>query len=93
MLPNGLPYSRFGFSVSRRIGKAVVRNRAKRRLREIVRQRQHAIRPGYDIVFIGRRPIVNASHAELVQAVETLLRRAKLWVASEVEEDTRAAQE
>lgn len=79
VLPNDLPFSRFGFSVSRRVGGAVVRNRTKRRLREVVRQRQHQIRPGYDLVFIARPPIVRASHQELVQAVENLLQRAQLW--------------
>ncbi len=81
-MPNGLGYSRFGFAVSRRIGKAAARNRVKRRLREIVRQRQNNIRPGYDLVFIARRPIVKASHPDLVAAVETLLRRANLWIAA-----------
>jgi len=66
--------------VSRRVGKAVVRNRSKRRLREIVRQRMAHIRPGYDVVFIARPSMVHASHEDLVRAVETLLRRAHLWV-------------
>jgi len=79
VLPNDLPYSRFGFSVSRRVGGAVVRNRVKRRLREIVRRCQHHIRPGYDVVLIARRPIVTSTHEELVHAVETLLRRSHLW--------------
>lgn len=81
VLPNGLPYSRFGFSVSRRVGKAAKRNRAKRRLREIVRQRQNSIRPGYDLVFIARPPIVDAPHEALVAAVESLLREARMWRA------------
>jgi len=84
-LPNELPYSRFGFSASRRVGGAVARNRSKRRLREIVRQRQHHIRPGYDVVFIARPPMMRASHEELVRAVVTLLQRARLWEAEDEE--------
>ncbi len=53
-LPNGLRFSRYGFSVSRRVGGAVVRNRMKRRLREIMRRMP--LRPGWDIVFIARSP-------------------------------------
>ncbi len=49
-------------------------------MREIVRQRMSRIRPGYDVVFIARPPLVTASHEELVRAVETLLRRAQLWL-------------
>ncbi len=64
-----------------------MRNRVKRRLREIVRRRQHHIRPGYDVVFIARRPIVNSTHEELVRAVETLLRRSRLWQESVGEEN------
>ncbi len=56
-----------------------MRNRSRRRLREIVRQRMTYIPPGYDIVFIARPRLVTATHAELVQAVEDVLRRARLW--------------
>ena len=77
-MPNGLPESRFGFSVSRRIGKAVVRNKIKRRLREATRLRMAQIRPGWDIVFIARKPIGQASYQEIDAACARLLRRASL---------------
>jgi len=64
----------------------VTRNRVKRQLREIVRRRQASIKPGYDLVFIARRPFVHASHAQQVEAVETLLRRARLWQSGDVED-------
>ena len=47
---------RVGFTVSRKVGTAVERNRVRRRLREIVRRTAPAgMRPGYDYVLIGRR--------------------------------------
>ena len=81
VLPNGLEYSRFGFSVSKRVGKAVVRNRVKRLLREATRFREPAIPPGRDLVFIARSPIKEASFQEVDQAVENLLRQAGLLSA------------
>jgi len=78
VLPNELEYSRFGFSVSSRIGKAVQRNKIKRRLREATRLRIDEIKPGWDIVFIARNPIRDATYAEMDRACARLLRRAHL---------------
>lgn len=77
-LPNGKAYSRFGFSVSKRIGKAVVRNRVRRRLREAIRLRRTAIAPGWDVVFVARAPSAEATYHQLAQACERVLRRAQL---------------
>jgi ribonuclease P protein component len=81
VLPNGLDHSRFGFSVSRRVGKAVIRNRVKRLLRETARLRQVVIPPGQDLVFIARDPIREANLQEVDLAVEELLRQAGLLSA------------
>lgn len=83
ILPNDLPYSRFGFSVSRRIGKAVLRNQIKRRLREAVRLRMDQIQTGWDLVFIARNPIRNADFHEIDAACARLLRRASLLTTVE----------
>ena len=76
VLPNGLPHSRFGFAVGKRVGKAVVRNRVKRRLREAVR----AYRPagGCDVVVIARPAAAGAEFARLSAALRSLFARAHL---------------
>jgi ribonuclease P protein component len=75
-VPNGLGISRYGFSVSKQLGKAVVRNRTKRVLREILRKLP--LSPGGDIIFIARRPAAGARYGELESAVRDLLSRARL---------------
>lgn len=82
-LANDLPYSRFGFAVSSRIGNAVVRNRIKRRLREIMRLRMATVRPGCDIILIARKPIRSAEYHQLETACARLLRRAQLLLDEE----------
>ena len=67
---------RVGFSVSKKIGKANVRNLVKRRLSEIVRQNLDLITPGYDLVFVARPPIVALSYGELEKNVLFLLKKS-----------------
>lgn len=78
VLANQRSYSRFGFSVSSRLGGAVVRNRIKRRLREAMRLRMAAIQPGWDIVVIAKRPVSQADFHQMDAACARLLRRAHL---------------
>jgi len=74
--PNEEDFSRFGVTAGRSIGSAVQRNRAKRRLRDIIRQRRLDIQPGWDIIFLARQPIIFAHHKDLVEAIDQLISRA-----------------
>ena len=76
VLPNGLALSRYGLSVGKRVGKAVVRNRVKRLFRAILRLT--SLEPGWDIVFIARPATAKADYANLKRAIEGLLSRARL---------------
>lgn len=78
-LPNELPASRFGFSASKRVGGAVVRNRVRRRLKEIIRLRLPMIAPGWDVVLIARPPIAQADYRQIETALDRLLRQAGLY--------------
>ncbi len=77
--PNGLPVSRFGISVSRRLGGAVRRNRVKRLLRESVRRQLDIIRPGWDVVLIARKGIVGKDLPSVDRALSELLGRAQVY--------------
>ena len=70
---------RVGLSVSKRIGNAVQRNRAKRRMRAALTPFIKHIAGGFNVIFVARQEVLTAPFEELSRQMETLLRRAELW--------------
>ncbi len=69
MLENGLPQHRLGITVSRKIGRAVTRNRIKRHLREIFRTNKQAIFPHCDLVVNAKRAAARAHHQQIQEDI------------------------
>lgn len=78
ILENKKDYNRIGFTVSKKVGKSVIRNRVKRLLRESYRLNEEKILPGYDIIFVARDRASQASYKEIESAMLHLFRKMKL---------------
>ena len=77
-MENDQPASRFGITVSRKTGNAVVRNRIKRRIRELQRLNHDRVVPGKDIVVIATREASRATFEGMRSEYNTLMKKAGL---------------
>ena len=68
--------NRVGVTVSKKLGKAVVRNRVRRRLREVYRLHEEQFAPGWDIVVVARSRCVDADFGNLTHAYLSLAEKA-----------------
>ena len=73
---NRLHSNRVGITVSKKLGHAVVRNRIRRRFREVYRLNEEKFLPGYDIVVVARSRAVDAPFAALEKGYLDLAKRA-----------------
>jgi ribonuclease P protein component len=70
------PYFRIGLSVSKKLGKAVVRNRIKRYIRQCFLEMKEEIMPGKDYVVIARLPVAEMDFFEVKKSLIHVLRKA-----------------
>jgi len=70
VLPNESGRARVGLTVSNKVGNSVVRNKIRRRLRELYRKRQLMMPKGIDLVLIARTSAAEADFAALTRAFE-----------------------
>ena len=80
---NGARTNRLGLTVGTKVGKAVVRNRVRRRLREICRLHASELRPGTDMIVVARGRSVNAAYRELERDYLAACRKLSLLKEAE----------
>jgi ribonuclease P protein component len=73
--------TRIGFSVSKRVGGAVIRNLVKRRLREAVRHQLAALSGGWDLVVTARPAAAGVGYPVLAAELDDLFTRVGMWIA------------
>jgi ribonuclease P protein component len=78
VMPNEQNLLHVGFAAGKRLGCAVVRNRVKRLLREAYRLNQDKVTQGYDLILVGRQPIVKTGLADVEKAFLDLCKRARI---------------
>lgn len=72
---NNLKNKRVGFVITKKIGKANVRNKIKRRLREIYRENFDLLKEGYDYVFVVKSQAVDLSYQDLNKSFRHIAKR------------------
>ena len=80
VLKHSEPGNRIGLITSRRVGNAVLRNRTRRRLREMIRLTRPRLKEGLWIVMIARRPAALAKYEAIEQEWLNLARRASILI-------------
>ena len=69
---------KIGFSVTKKVGKAVVRNRKKRQMREVVSKHIQSILGYHTIIFVAKPEIVEADYFQIEQDILSLIKKANL---------------
>ncbi|OQB13257.1 MAG: Ribonuclease P protein component [Firmicutes bacterium ADurb.Bin193] len=79
-MPNGLGYNRFGITVSKKIGKAVKRNKVRRRIYEAFRLYEPSIKKGLDIVIVAKASALEADFERYYRVIGGMIKKAGLFI-------------
>ncbi len=80
ILKNNYDFNRLGIIVKKETGKAVVRNKIKRRLKEANRLLNKKLLPGYDIILLAKNNIRESNYFEICYNLENLFCKGKLFL-------------
>jgi ribonuclease P protein component len=75
---NDLGYTRVGYTITKKIGNSVVRNRIRRQMKEVYRLNFYRIEKGYDLIFIPKKNIIDISFKELESAILHIMKLSKV---------------
>ena len=79
----GRPVSRLGITTGVKLGNAVKRNRARRRIRELYRTHESRFLPGYDLVVVARVRVIYGQYADLERSFLQLMRKLGVYPSKE----------
>lgn len=77
--------NRVGITVSKKLGKAHIRNRVRRRFREVYRLNEEKFQPGWDIVVVARTKAIDAPFADLTKAYLALAKKAGILIPEDAQ--------
>lgn len=78
---NNSNVTRVGFTASKKVGNSVMRNRARRLMKESFRNNNSNLKDGYDIVFIARVAIKDASYNDVEKSIRRVMKKAKIHIS------------
>ncbi len=76
---NSEPYARVGFTASKKVGKSVDRNRARRLMKESFRKNQNYVQAGFDLVFIARAAIKDSSYEDVERSLRRVMKKSGIF--------------
>jgi len=86
---NNLGYTRTAFVASKKVGNSVMRNRARRLMKEAYRNLKGSVASGYDVVFVARSTVTEAKEYEVEKVMRSALRYCGL---TEGKKDTKSSE-